>query len=265
MKSLVVSDLHLEGSNMVFEIDDDIELLLFCGDVCVNLEYGFDFMSRVKKNARAIFIPGNHEYEGKDIFVANDKMRKLAKEYGIELLINESILHKDYVIIGSTLWSGFNLFAGEKKNSMDAAKFGVSDFSTIFLNKKLLNPVDMEFMHIEAINFIDSELKRHKDKNIIVASHFAPFKGSLNDSHKHEYVSSYWVNDLEEKFSGLCEYWFHGHTHDTFNYDINGTIVRCNPRGFSKTFDLSSNNKFSLEPIVLNNVLTNGYSKKFKV
>jgi predicted phosphodiesterase len=26
--------------------------------------------------------------------------------------------------------------------------------------------------------------------------------------------------------------WIHGHTHDPFDYEINGTRVICNPRGY---------------------------------
>ena len=27
--------------------------------------------------------------------------------------------------------------------------------------------------------------------------------------------------------------WIHGHTHDTFDYAVNGTRVLCNPRGYA--------------------------------
>ena len=28
--------------------------------------------------------------------------------------------------------------------------------------------------------------------------------------------------------------WIHGHTHDSFDYRLNGTRVVCNPRGYAK-------------------------------
>ena len=28
--------------------------------------------------------------------------------------------------------------------------------------------------------------------------------------------------------------WVHGHTHDSFDYEVNGTRVLCNPRGYAK-------------------------------
>lgn len=28
--------------------------------------------------------------------------------------------------------------------------------------------------------------------------------------------------------------WIHGHTHDSFDYTVEGTRVLCNPRGYAK-------------------------------
>ena len=28
--------------------------------------------------------------------------------------------------------------------------------------------------------------------------------------------------------------WIHGHTHDSFDYQVQGTRVLCNPRGYAK-------------------------------
>jgi hypothetical protein len=28
--------------------------------------------------------------------------------------------------------------------------------------------------------------------------------------------------------------WVHGHTHDSFDYEVNGTRVVCNPRGYAR-------------------------------
>ena len=46
---------------------------------------------------------------------------------------------------------------------------------------------------------------------------------------------------------GFSDYWVHGHTHSTFDYEIEGTKVVCNPRGYSKLFNLSQNENFNKE------------------
>ena len=30
---------------------------------------------------------------------------------------------------------------------------------------------------------------------------------------------------------GVVDLWIHGHTHNNFDYEVNGTRVVCNPRG----------------------------------
>ncbi|MGH8788924.1 MAG: hypothetical protein ACREYA_28095, partial [Cupriavidus necator] len=33
---------------------------------------------------------------------------------------------------------------------------------------------------------------------------------------------------------GRVQLWIHGHTHDSFDYTVNGTRVVCNPRGYAR-------------------------------
>ena len=36
------------------------------------------------------------------------------------------------------------------------------------------------------------------------------------------------------------ELWIHGHTHDSFDYNVRGTRVVCNPRGYTKAGTLEN-------------------------
>jgi hypothetical protein len=43
------------------------------------------------------------------------------------------------------------------------------------------------------------------------------------------------VSDAERLLgASRVQLWIHGHTHDTFDYLVNGTRVICNPRGYAK-------------------------------
>jgi hypothetical protein len=43
------------------------------------------------------------------------------------------------------------------------------------------------------------------------------------------------VSDAERLVDGeRARLWIHGHTHDSFDYRLNGTRVVCNPRGYAK-------------------------------
>jgi predicted phosphodiesterase len=47
------------------------------------------------------------------------------------------------------------------------------------------------------------------------------------------------LSDLHLEFLDLMEprasVWIHGHTHESFDYVVNGTRVVCNPRGYLRT------------------------------
>ena len=43
------------------------------------------------------------------------------------------------------------------------------------------------------------------------------------------------VSDAERLIDGSrARLWIHGHTHDSFDYCLNGTRVVCNPRGYAR-------------------------------
>ena len=53
------------------------------------------------------------------------------------------------------------------------------------------------------------------------------FAGSL--------LNACFVSDAEHLLgAGRTGLWVHGHTHDSFDYAVNGTRVICNPRGYAR-------------------------------
>ena len=48
-------------------------------------------------------------------------------------------------------------------------------------------------------------------------------------------MNACFVSDAEHLIDGRrARLWIHGHTHDSFDYSVNGTRVLCNPRGYAK-------------------------------
>ena len=166
------------------------------------------------------------------------------------MLDNDVFEFDDCVFLGTTLWSNFELNVKEKELSKNAAKFAICDFSTIFKNKKTLTPDDMECLNKESVSFLEKNLLKYKNKKTIVISHFAPFTGSINEAYRHEASQAYFVNNFDDKFGGLADYWIHGHTHSSYNYNVHGTNVICNPRGASRLFNIDSNVNFKRDYIL---------------
>lgn len=251
----ILSDLHLESSNMKLEPNCDI--LVLAGDISqdFSLLYRF-FEQNIPESMPVIYVPGNHEYEGKRAFIVMEELKKIEDEFpNIHVLQNEAIDIEGIRFIGSTLWSNFEgMGLANKKSVKDWCKYNVVDFTYIFKKNPSniqgavpyvsWNPDDMEEEFKKSYDFIKYELRnRETELPKFVVTHFAPTIESLDPNFKIGLHSAYWVNNLPE-LMGFCEYWVHGHTHSSFNYECEGTKVICNPRGYSKLFDLSQNTKF---------------------
>ena len=51
--------------------------------------------------------------------------------------------------------------------------------------------------------------------------------------------------------------WMHGHTHSSVDMEIGQTRVVCNPRGYSRQFNLSENNRWDpTKDVLVSSALT---------
>lgn len=69
----------------------------------------------------------------------------------------------------------------------------------------------------------------------MVITHHAPSRKSIHPRFARSLLSACFVSDAERFLGGSrVQLWVHGHTHDSFDYLVNGTRVICNPRGYAK-------------------------------
>lgn len=69
----------------------------------------------------------------------------------------------------------------------------------------------------------------------MVVTHHAPSLHSVPPRFAGSALNVNFVSDAEHLVGRerACV-WVHGHLHDSSNYEINGTRVLCNPRGYAK-------------------------------
>ncbi|MDE2259721.1 MAG: metallophosphoesterase, partial [Betaproteobacteria bacterium] len=48
-----------------------------------------------------------------------------------------------------------------------------------------------------------------------------------------------------EQLMGSSELWVHGHTHANFDYEVEGTRIVCNPRGYASSLSSIENASFN--------------------
>ena len=253
----IMSDLHLEASNIEIK-NPGWDVLVLAGDISSDFSILDRFLTyQCPSDIPVVYILGNHEYEGKRKEEVVPKLKELLKDFPhVHLLQNESIVLEGIKFIGTTLWSNFEGSGINYKEEVKKwAKFNIVDFSQIFTENTTsstpkyvcLTPDDMEKDFNKAYDFLNYELKNNPfDGPKFVVTHFAPSKKSGHAKYKDNLMNAYWVNDIPT-LMGFSDYWVHGHTHSTFDYEIEGTKVVCNPRGYSKLFNLSQNENFNKE------------------
>lgn len=273
----LLSDLHLEGSNIDTLENPGWDILVISGDLSADLNLLDRFFSyKVPTDIPIVYVLGNHEYEGRKFNEVVEQYREVLQPFEhVHLLDNESVVIDNIKFIGSTLWSNFELNGiTSQKESMNWAKNNVVDFKYIFMENldgsgkyHPITPEEMIKENEKAQKFIEFELKNNPfEGEKFVVTHFAPHKNSIQPNFKNM-DSSYWVNNFEN-LMGFAQYWVHGHTHSNFDYTIEDTRVICNPRGFSKKFNVDANNSFNRQlilPVTFNRDLNPSMIKKIKM
>lgn len=252
MKINIISDIHLDASNMSHDTEQ-FNVVILAGDIAVDDSLFEQFIERsIHPNSTILFVPGNHEFEGKHFQKTIEYYNGLEKIYeNFNFLYNKSIIIEDVKFIGSTLWSNFEGAGVNNKNAVkDWATRGLHDIKSIYetIDGKYTpwNPDRVEKEFNKCFDYLNYELKQNTNsdyKNFVI-THFAPSRKSLDKKFEHDIMSAYWVNNLSDSLMGFSEYWVHGHLHRSYSYTENGTKVICNPRGYSKLFNMSENTSF---------------------
>jgi hypothetical protein len=66
----------------------------------------------------------------------------------------------------------------------------------------------------------------------VVVTHHAPHRKSLASRFAEDWASGGFINEMLPEFFKVPVLWVHGHTHDSFDYQVDDCRVICNPRGY---------------------------------
>jgi Icc-related predicted phosphoesterase len=145
MKVAICSDLHLEFGDLQLNNDQNVDVLILSGDICVTKDIGrpdpHNFMEGARSNRiqdffkrcsfqfpRVIYIMGNHEHYHGDVAESANKIRSMLES---NMLSNVHFLDKEFIdidgirFIGGTLWTDFN---GEDEMTMNHVTRRMNDF-----------------------------------------------------------------------------------------------------------------------------------------
>jgi len=252
MKINFISDLHLEfGPLNSFDgtlVDGDI--LVLAGDIDVKGRVNWINTIASKFN-HVIYVLGNHEfYRG-----AMDSIYKKTRETlvdNVHLLENESItikapsvtstMYDDVTFHGATLWSDF--LNGDPISYLQCER-AMNDYRLIRAGDGThrFKPQIAHSLHNISKVFLQENVK----EGDIVVTHMAPSFLSVHEKYKHDmYINGAYASDLSELILDTKpKLWFHGHMHDSYDYNVGDTRILCNPRGYigeelNSEFDLNA-------------------------
>lgn len=258
MKINVISDLHLEF--------DDLELpggdvLILSGDVCEaknikadqydpnGIMFDFEranrrpdryirfFKEECSKYRHVLYVMGNHEHYG---FRYDKTYSQLLVNMpdNVRLLEQETTEIDGVVFMGATLWTDCN--KGDPITMMQL-RSSMNDYRIVqnyYKDKGQYFKLTPEFtykVHRDTVAYFKEELAKHQDRKVVVITHHSPSKQSIKPKYQGDYhMNGGYSSDLEQFILDhpQIKAWTHGHTHDTFDYQIGQCRVICNPRGY---------------------------------
>ena len=265
MKIKLVSDLHLEFSDINITNDDKCDVLILSGDIMVAQDLHdhaaadfspyssgalADLGRKIQRVARfrdflkrcsfqfphVVYVAGNHEFYHGKFYAGIDYLREECAKYpNIYFLECDTKVIDDVTFIGATLWTDMN--KGDPL-TMHAIEGMMNDFRIIRNSQRNYGrfaPLDAVVHHRETLEYIKSVVDSDTSKKYVVVGHHAPSSLSIHETYKNEYyMNGGYYSDLSEFILDRPQIalWTHGHMHDPFDYMMGDTRIVCNPRGY---------------------------------
>lgn len=236
MKLNILSDLHVGYSALDTPLND-ADVIVLAGDVAAPRQAA-QWAMRLDKPV--IYVLGNHEFYGSSIDAAAAEMKRLCAGTHIHVLDNDEVIIDGVRFLGSTLWTDFMLFGDgtERTAAIVEAQRLMRDFSRIRMDTAtgaLFTPDDSAALFQRNAKWLNRCLDTPHAGTTVVVTHHAPSRRSIHPRFAGSLLNACFVSDAERVAgAGRAQWWIHGHTHDSFDYVLNGTRVICNPRGYAK-------------------------------
>jgi predicted phosphodiesterase len=247
VKLLIFSDLHLEFLPLV-PADSEADVVVLAGDIDLGVR-GISWGRRSFPGQEVVYVAGNHEFYGHDWDVLLDDLREEARRQRVYFLENDAVDINGVRFLGTALWTDFDFFGADRRaEAMRVAQEYMTDYVRISVSRpqtgfeqlngklrtvgqSLLVPELVRARHLASRSWLQARFGESTDKKTIVVTHSLPSGQSVAERFKQDLTSASFASNLDS-LMGNAALWVHGHTHDSFDYTLNGTRVVCNPRGY---------------------------------
>lgn len=239
MRLAILSDLHLTVAAMpVPQIDCDV--LILAGDVA-RPQQAIDWARQWA--VPVIFVPGNHEFYGGSLSGTVAALRQQAHGSNVHVLDRDALCIGGVRFLGCTLWTDFRLFATEEMRAASVAEAckSMRDFSRITTGEvsdagdARFSPAVSRQIFEQSVGWLEDAFAQPFAGSTVVVTHHAPSPGSINPKYAGSLLNACFVSDLDAQIARWNPaLWVHGHTHDSYDYQVANTRVVCNSRGYAR-------------------------------
>ena len=234
MKLGVLSDLHLSRGPQSAPVND-CAVYVLAGDIG-RPDQAIAWARELGKPV--LYVPGNHEFYGRSLASTTAELHRLASGTGVRILDNDECCIGGVRFIGSTLWSDFLLDGpgSGREAAVRQALAMMHDFKRIFVDEEqqaLFTPADSAALFRRNAEWLDARLQRPWPGTTVVITHHAPSARSIDPRFEGSPLNGCFASHLDHLLGeDRAALWIHGHMHCSSDYEVRGTRVVCNPRGY---------------------------------
>jgi predicted phosphohydrolase len=231
MRIHVLSDLHTEFAPFA-PPPVEADVVVLAGDVGTGMK-GLALARDWFPGTPVVYVAGNHEYYRESIPHLTEKIRDAAEGTNVHFLEDRAVVLGGVRFLGCTLWTDFELF-GNRMGDAAAAQAAMNDFRLIRKSPEFrrFHPGDARTLHLRSAEWLRQTLETPFDGPTVVVTHHAPSLRSCNPVYRTNPVTAAYASNLEWMLDGAAALWIHGHTHVCLDYEIGGTRVLANQRGY---------------------------------
>lgn len=216
---------------------NDADMVVLAGDIARPREA---VAWALKFDRPVLYVPGNHEFYGSSLDAGLEELRRLCEGTQVQLLHDRELVIGGVRFLGCTLWTDFELFDDpqQREAAKSEARRLMRDFSRIRTREAspdLFTPDDSAQLFRRHAAWLESRLAVAHAGPTVVITHHAPSRHSIHPRFADSLLNACFVSDATHLLGAeRVSLWIHGHTHDSFDHQVNGTRVVCNPRGYSR-------------------------------
>jgi predicted phosphodiesterase len=233
MKLRILSDLHIEFANWSPPAAD-ADVVVLAGDIHIKGR-AVAWAKAQFPDQPVIFVPGNHDYYGGSLRHTLERMREEATGSNVHVLHDSAVVIDGVRFIGGTLWTDYRLTGNEPLAQWDAQQ-RLEDFKKIRDEQfSKLKPHKLASKHAQTRAFFHEQFEQPFEGKTVVVTHHAPCELSIHERYRgdKDHLNAAYASRLDHMMGDHVALWVHGHTHDSFDYEMHGTRVVCNPRGYA--------------------------------